>query len=152
MANNKVRNAKVCVYQGITFKSKLELTCYKLLIGAGLKAFYEPRKILLLKGFRLKDAAFYSPIKIRGVGKSYGLNTRPVMDMTYTPDFFIENYKGYDIYFDTKGMPNETYPLKKKWFLAWAEAQFAITGRKVLFFEPHNQAQIIKSIQIIKDL
>lgn len=148
MANNKVRNAKVCEYQGITFKSKLELTCYKLLIGAGLKASYEPKRILLLKSFRMKNTRLYSPITIRGVGKSYGLNTRPVMDMTYTPDFFIENYKGYDIYFDTKGMPNETYPLKKKLFLAWAEDQC----KNILFFEPHNQAQIIKSIQIIKDL
>lgn len=152
MPNNKVKNAKVCQYNGITFKSKLELTCYKKLLEAGLEALYEPRKILLLKGFRLNNAIFYSPIRIRGVGKSFGLNTRPILDMTYTPDFFIENYKGYDIYFDTKGMPNETYPLKKKWFLAWAEEQSATTGRRIIFFEPHNQAQIIKSIQIIKEL
>lgn len=146
--NNKVKNARVCSYKGITFKSKLELTCYKKLIEAGLKAYYEPKKILLLKGFRMKHTKLYSPITIRGVGKSYGLNTRPIMDMTYTPDFFIEDYKGYDIYFDTKGMPNETYPLKKKLFLAWAEDQC----KNILFFEPHNLTQVMKSIQIIKEL
>jgi hypothetical protein len=146
--NNKVKNAKVCTYQGIIFKSKLELTCYKKLLEAGLEAHYEPRKILLLKGFRMKHTRLYAPITIRGVGKSFGLNKRPIMDMTYTPDFFIENYKGYDIYFDTKGMPNETYPLKKKLFLAWAENQ----SRDILFFEPHTLTQIMKSIQIIKEL
>jgi hypothetical protein len=96
--------------------------------------------------FKLKNVQFYAPVK--GGMQIY---PRGIMSMTYTPDFYLE-FKGYKIWFDTKGQPNETYPLKKKLFLKLLEERSIITKEKILFFEPHNQRQILEAIQIIKNL
>ena len=41
--NKKVRNATIISYSGITFKSKLELYCYKKLTEFNIKFTYEER-------------------------------------------------------------------------------------------------------------
>lgn len=145
MENKKVKNTKATLYDNIQFKSKLEVCCYKKLVEANLPALYEPEKFKLFEGLWLDTVTLYAPFKLRNVGNVYRPVTRKIMDITYTPDFIIKDYKGYDIYFDTKGMPNETYPIKKKLFLKILEAQ----NKPVIFFEPHNISQINESIKII---
>ena len=54
-ANKKVRNATTKVYKGIKFRSKLELFTYMKLEDAGIKAFYEKEKFILMKGFRYEQ-------------------------------------------------------------------------------------------------
>lgn len=144
--NKKIKNASTCEYDGIKFKSHLEVMCYKKLIAAGFKPEYESIKFTLLNKFKLKNVLFYSPVK-----GGFTIYPRMIMDMTYTPDFYIF-HKGYNILFDTKGMPNDTYPLKKKLFLKQLEDESEQTGKKFIFFEPHNQKQILESINIIKNL
>lgn len=144
--NKKVKNTRKGEYNGIQFRSNLEIVCYKKLIEAGFKPQYESVTFTLLDKFKLQKVLFYAPVK--GGFKEY---PRTIMSMTYTPDFYIE-YKGYHILFDTKGQPNETYPLKKKWFLRQLEDTAIKTGKKFIFFEPHNQRQILESINIIKNL
>lgn len=146
--NKKVKNTKATLYDGIQFKSKLEVACYKKLIEAGLPALYEPEKVVIAEGFRLENVKYYCPYKKRGVGNVYSLNNVKIQDITYTPDFVIRDYKGWDIYIDTKGMPNETYPLKKKLFFDVLEKR----NKPTLFFEPHNIGQIKESINIILNL
>ena len=144
--NKKVKNTKKGEYDNIKFKSKLEISCYKRLKEAGFNPTYEAFPFLLLNKFKLQRVLFYAPIK-----GNLSLYPRSIMAMTYTPDFYFI-HKGYKILFDTKGMPNETYPLKKKWFLRQLEDESLITGDKFIFFEPHNQKQILQAIDIIKNL
>lgn len=146
MENKKVVNTKKGEYDGIKFRSQLEISCYKKLIEAGFNPTYESDTFILLEKFKLTRVLFYAPVK----GK-ITLYPRGIMNMTYTPDFLIE-YKGYKILFDTKGQPNETYPLKKKLFLKHLELRSMETKEKFIFFEPHNQRQILDAIQIIKQL
>lgn len=144
--NKKVKNTRKGEYDGIKFRSNLEIICYKKLIEAGFKPQYEAFPFVLLENFKLKRVLFYAPVK-----GGFSLYPRRIMSMTYTPDFYFE-YKGHHILFDTKGQPNETYPLKKKWFLKQLEETSEATGNKYIFFEPHNQRQILESISIIKNL
>ena len=144
--NKKVKNTRKGEYNGIQFRSHLEIICYKRLIESGFTPEYESQTFILLDKFKLTRVLFYAPVK--GGLKLY---PRGIMSMTYTPDFYLE-HKGYKILFDTKGQPNETYPLKKKLFLKQLEERSIITNEKFIFFEPHNQKQILEAIQIIKQL
>lgn len=149
--NKRVKGAKTIVFDGITFKSALEHSCYKKLKAAGLNFSYESEKITLWEGVKLKNIQVYSPKKIRE-GKyspDLRLQTRALLNTTYTPDFIVvkDNYK---IYFDVKGKENDVYPLKKKMFLKILDNRK--DGIKYMFFEPHSVKQMIKAIEIIKGL
>lgn len=75
----KVRNATPLTYEGIKFRSKLEVFTYKLLKKNNIKADYEKYKFTLLDSFRYNNEA--------------------VRKMTYTPDFvgkeFVIECKGH---------------------------------------------------------
>lgn len=146
--NKKVKNAKAVEFNGIVFKSKLELNCYKKLFEAGFNPAYESDKFLLQDGFRLENTKYYSPLKRRNKVKIFGLNNRFIMSMTYTPDFYFK-HKDYDVFFDTKGAPNDTYPIKKKLFFKILEDTAKANGSKFMFFEPHNAHEIDASIEIL---
>lgn len=89
--NKKVRNACPTIYNGIDFKSKLELYCYKKLAEANIKADYEPIRFTILDSFKL--------------------NGESVRAMTYTPDFV-----GVEFVIECKGMMNDAFPLRWKLF------------------------------------
>lgn len=151
--NKKIRGASQVTFDGITFKSKLELSCYKKLKESGLKFAYEPEKFILWNGFK-PTFPIYAPKKL-GNGK-YGrlleLKSRSLLDITYTPDFIV--YKDdYIIYFDVKGKENDTYPIKKKMFLYLLQNDSILDdGRKFMFFEPHSVYQMVEAINKIKTL
>lgn len=147
MQNLKIKNSQKKEYKGIIFKSKLEVSCYKLLETSGLDFKYEPSKYLLFEGFYTKGSV-YSPSNIsRGVvGKELKLNTNKIRSITYTPDFEIYCGK-FTVYLDVKGMANDVYPIKKKMFLKYLEDK----GDYYMFFEPHNIKQITQMLNIIKN-
>ena len=71
-SNKKVKNATPLTVDGIAFKSKLEVYCYKLLKEHRINAEYENVKFQLLQSF------VYNDEKIRG--------------MVFTPDFVGEDF------------------------------------------------------------
>lgn len=148
--NKKVRNAKEIWYKGIKFKSALEADCFKMLEEAGFTPEYETKVFNLLNKFRLDKVVYYCPFKCKK-HRIFGTYPRMIMDITYTPDFYI-THKGVHILFDTKGYPNDVYPLKKKLFLKQLETISTTTGETYMFFEPHNKEQIRSSISIILSL
>ena len=79
MSNKKVKNATPLEYDGINFKSKLEMYCYKLLKENQIPVEYENVKFQILEPF------VYNDEKIRG--------------MTFLPDFvgdtFVVECKGF---------------------------------------------------------
>jgi len=133
------------LYDGIKFKSKLEVACYKVLKTSGLSFHYEKSTFTLIKGFKLVGGEYYAPNK----QKSFHKVTRGLVSTTYTPDFqvYVDNF---DIYFDVKGKANDTYPIKKKAFLKKLELNYELTGRRYLFFEPHTVKQMRICIEIIQ--
>lgn len=149
--NKKIIGAKEVIFEDIKFKSRLELACYKRFKEAGLDFSYEPEKVILWEGFKPSSIRIYSPKK-EGRGSYRGnleLQEKKLLNVTYTPDFVVTKDK-CKIYLDVKGMPNDTYPIKKKLFLRVLEERN--DGYTYLFIEPHNIRQITQAIEIIKNL
>ena len=119
--NKKIKNARESVFNGITFKSKLEESFYKTLKAANLDPNYELMKFILIDGFR-PTVPFYN----RSKSKVFRLDMSKVRDITYTPDFTLL-YNDILFIIEAKGIENDTYPLKKKLFRRLLESM------KVLF-------------------
>ena len=149
--NKKIKGATLAEYNGIKFKSILECSCYKKLENSGFDFSYESEKITLWDGIKLQNTKVYAPKKIKAgkYNKFLELQTRALLNTTYTPDFIVT--KGnYKIYFDVKGKENDIYPIKKKMFLKTLEERN--DGVNYIFFEPHNVRQMLQAIEIIKGL
>ena len=71
------------------------------------------------------------------------------IDMTYTPDFKI--VKGNNVIFmETKGFPNDSFPIKRKMFLGLLESKN--DGNIYHYLEPVNKKQILECINLINEL
>lgn len=147
--NKKVRNATHQVFDGIEFKSKLEVSCYKILKEAEIPFEYESMKILLHKGFHLADNVhFYKPKK-KCLGNALHQWSRKILDITYTPDFVVKS-KTYLILIDVKGYRNDVYGYKLKLLLNILSKQNK--DRQYYFYEPHTVTQMRQMANDIKGL
>lgn len=142
MANKKIKNATVIVYNGIKFRSKLEVTFYKMLLQAGFEPQYECRTYLLWEGYK-PIIPFYTKDKKTKLLK---LDTNKLRNITYTPDFTF-SYNGRLIIIEAKGKENDTYPIKRKLFRKLLESY---QHSSPLFFEVFTQKQLLHAIKIIK--
>ena len=81
---SKVKNATVSKAHGITFRSKLELYCYRALTKAKIDFDYEYPKFMLMTPFELEGDSW----EVNKRKKPYALvNKQKVRGITYTPDF-----------------------------------------------------------------
>jgi hypothetical protein len=112
--NKKVRNATAYTYNAIRFKSKLEVYMYKLLEELKVGFEYEGTTYTIVPAFNYQHA------KIRPI--------------TYTPDFVIDSL---NVVIETKGHPNETFPIKMKLF----RKHLVDTKNIQTIFIPRNQKQ-----------
>lgn len=119
----KVRNATPTEYDGIKFRSKLEMYTYKKLREARINADYEQHRFELLPAF------------VALSGKKYRA-------MTYLPDFVG---KGFII--ECKGFPNESWPLRKKLF----EYALVRDNLKYDFYEVHTQKEVDTLVLNLKE-
>ena len=94
MENKKIKNTNKGEYDGIKFRSQLEISCYKKLKLAGFNPKYESHKFVLFEGLKLSNILYYAPVKNKIL-----IYPRRILNTTYTPDFYLE-HKGYKIYFD----------------------------------------------------
>ena len=143
--NKKVKNARRHIYDGITFKSDLEVTTYKALMWEGLNPEYEKHTYILQKS-KLFPTQYYAPFKDRKLHKLvWGLNKYKIISLKYTPDFVF--YIGEKlIVVEVKGYANDRYPYQKKLFFKYLEDHYPNSA----FFEIHNQKQLKAAIEIIK--
>lgn len=139
-ANKKIKNATPLTYNGIAFKSKLEVTCYKTLREYGFKPLYEGKKFVLWEGFK-PTVAFYnrSPKK-----KELVLDNRKIKDITYCPDFTFKAGSTL-IIIECKGLENDVFPVKKKLFRSLLEEI-----KDTMYFEIRTKKELITAIHIIK--
>ena len=143
--NKKVRNATVLEYYGITFKSKLELYCYKKLKEANIKFQYEKVKYELVPSFKFENDS-YELYKKKGE-RYFGPQKKLVRAVTYTPDF-VGQHNGRKFIIETKGNPNDAFPLRWKLFKRYLydnEIQCTI-------YMPRNQKQVDEVVELIKNI
>ena len=131
------------MFEGISFKSKLEKTIYQVLREQGFPAKYEPRKFILWQGFK-PTVPFYNKDKTTRLLK---LEHKKLVDITYTPDF-VFSYRGHMVIIEAKGLENDVFPLKKKMFRKWLEQHHP----QSIFFEVYTKRQLLQAIDIIKTL
>lgn len=147
MINKKVRNASECTYNDMKFRSKLELYCYKYFLDNKLKLEYEANTYVVLPKFET-NVNVYLPVKKRNSRVTeLCLKTKKVLPITYTPDFTLQIHDK-TFFIETKGKPNDVYPLKRKLFLNYLKN----LNYKCWFFEPHNQQQVRDTYNIIQNI
>ena len=118
--NAKVINATPCSYNGIDFKSKLEMNIYKAIESEGYVPLYEPITFTIWNGFKPR-IPFYKKNKS---SRKMALENTKIRDITYTPDIIF--YAGTRmILVEVKpDYENDVFPYKKKLFRKFLETQF----------------------------
>lgn len=145
MDNKKIKNATKKEYNGIQFKSLLEVMVYKTLLQKGFEPHYEASKYPIWRGFK-PEVPCYKPNK-QGVLE---LQKNKIIDITYTPDFiFIAPDNKTVIIMEIKGFQNDTYPLKEKMFRGYLEDLLHKVNQPTMFFQIKNKTQLLEAIDII---
>lgn len=147
--NQKIINAKKHEFNGLKFRSGLELFTYKELNKAGIDDFkYEEVKFVLLDKFEFNQKSF-EPFekntkgsKIKGFDELSN-NIRPI---TYLPDFSYikEDKTGWII--ENKGFARDVFNVKWKIF----KKHLVDNGYKVDLYLPQTQAHVLECIKLIK--
>ena len=141
--NRKIRNATPEQYENIQFKSKIEAMVYRTLIHEGFNPEYESHTYTIWEGFR-PTVPYYT----RNKKKESILNLKKLINITYTPDFYME-YKGLKIIIEVKGQVNDVFPYKFKMFRKHIEEM--PDKNNYLIFEVFTKKQLLEFIEIIKD-
>jgi len=142
MAKKTKINAEKNFYDGIQFKSGLELYCYKKLKAAGLAFDYEPESYTLMDGFVFPGTYFKCT---NGAKLMVNRSNGKEFPITYKPDFVSNDHK---FIIETKGfVPSQhTFTIRWKLFLHWLVIN-EMTDYKI--FLPKNQLQVDQTINII---
>lgn len=147
MENKKVKNATKHEYNGIVFKSGLEVEAYKTFIAEGFNPEYE-QHTYQLQETKVYPTPHYTLYKNRKLHKNvWGLNSYKIIGMKYTPDF-VFTINGKTIIVEIKGYSNDRYPYQKKLFFKWLEEN----NPNSVFFEIHNKKQLNAATEIINNL
>lgn len=142
MENKKIKNATPEVCLNIKFKSRLEVMVYKTLLQAGFKPEYETHTYIIWSGFR-PTVPFYT----RDKKKQTILNLKKTVNITYTPDFYME-YEGLKIIIEAKGQVNDVFPYKFKMFRKYIEE--LPDKDDYIILEVFTKKQLMEFIEIIK--
>ena len=147
MLNKKVKNATPLFYDGIHFKSILEVDTYKMLQDEGFNPKYEKHTYEVWKGRRF-NVPCYDFHNNRKLHKNvWELNKYKAQSIKYTPDFTF--YAGDTfIVVEVKGYANDRYPYVKKLFRTWLDENIPDS----MFFEIHNKRQLKAAVDIIKNI
>lgn len=142
--NKKIIGATPFKYNGIFFKSELEVRIYKTLIENGINPKYEEFTAVLWKGFK-PTIPFYERVGKRA--REITLNMKKLIDMTYTPDFTFE-LNGLFVVIEAKGYENDTFPIKKKLFRKFLEHY----EKPSIFFEIYSKKDLLQALEIVKNV
>ena len=130
--------SKKVTYDGVEFASGLEKYMYQALKKAKIKATYEGETFVLLNGFHFENECWERQSNSKGDFKNRG--EKRILPIKYTPDFI-----GKDFIIETKGRPNESFPMRWKLFKKLVMQQFP----NYTLFKPQNQKECDKVIEIL---
>lgn len=130
--------SKKIIYDGIKFASGLEKYMYMALKKAKIRCKYEGETFVLLNGFHFDNQVF----ERQGNSKGEYINRgeKRILPIKYTPDFI-----GNDFIIETKGRPNESFPIRWKLFKKLVVEQFP----NYTLYKPQNQKECDKTIELI---
>jgi hypothetical protein len=132
--------AKKIVYDGIKFASGLEKYMYIALKKAKIRFKYEGETFVLLNGFHFDNQVFERQSNSKGEYINRG--QKRILPIKYTPDFI-----GNDFIIETKGRPNESFPIRWKLFKKLVTQQFP----NYTLYKPQNQKECDITIKLILD-
>ncbi len=130
--------AKKISYRGINFSSGLEKYMYMALRKANIKAKYEGETFVLINGFHFSNEVFEKQANSKGDFINRG--NKRILPIKYTPDFIGDGF-----IIETKGRPNESFPIRWKLFKLLVSKQFP----QYTLFKPQNQKECDETIRII---
>lgn len=142
MENKKIKNATPKEYNGIKFRSLMEVSVYKHLLSQGFTPEYEKNKYIIWEGYKPIIPYYNEDSK----SKELKLHTSKLISTTYTPDFTFK-YKSIFVILEVKGFRNDLYPLKMKLFRKYLEEKMP----NAIFFEVRTIKQLKQSLKIIDD-
>jgi hypothetical protein len=132
--------AKKINYDGHNFASGLERYMYMALKKAKIRAKYEGETFVLINGFHFENEVYERQANSKGEFVNRG--NKRILPIKYTPDFI-----GDDFIIETKGRPNESFPIRWKLFKKLVTEQFP----GYTLFKPQNQKECDRVIEIIKN-
>tara|TARA_R110000772_G_scaffold97826_1_gene197185 strand:+ start:1431 stop:1886 length:456 start_codon:yes stop_codon:yes gene_type:complete len=132
--------SKKISYDGINFASGLEKYMYMALKKAKIKTKYEGETFVLINGFHFENEAYERQANSKGEFINRG--SKRILPIKYTPDFIGENF-----IIETKGRPNESFPIRWKLFKKLMTEQFP----GYILFKPQNQKECDRVIEILKN-
>lgn len=119
--NKKIKNAHPKEYNGIKFRSQLEVTTYKTLIEHGFTPKYEEETFILWDGF-IPSVPFYTKNSFKRKNHNIEVlspftvkDKRSIANISYTPDITFD-YNGKHIIVEVKGFQNDIFSYKFKMF------------------------------------
>lgn len=151
--NKKIKNATAKMYNGIKFKSLLEIMTYKTLIQYGFEPKYEDKTFVIWDGFiphiplYTKNSFKRKNKNIQVVSNKTILDNRPLLSITYTPDFIFE-YNNKTIIVECKGMVNDVFPYKFKMFRKYLETEENYNN--YIIWEIFTKQQLLECIKLLK--
>lgn len=116
--NKKIKNATSIEYNGIKFRSKLEVTVYKAIMESIAKDSnikniqYEPERYVIWEGFKPKLPFYIKDKRTRTLKND---NTK-LISITYKPDITFEYKNKYVIIEVKPAFCNDVFPYKRKLF------------------------------------
>ena len=133
--NKKIKNATVREYNGIKFKSSLEVTIYKILQEKNFNPQYEAVKYTIWEGIKPK-IPYYDRLGKQG----FKLRDNKFVDIHYNPDITF-TFNDYTVIIEAKGFSNGVWDYKSKMFVKWLGEQpnkyiYAVirTKKELLYF------------------
>ena len=127
-------------YDGHNFASGLEKYMYMALQKAKIKAKYEGETFVLLNGFHFENEVYERQANSKGEFINRG--EKRILPIKYTPDFIGENF-----IIETKGRPNESFPIRWKLFKKLVTEQFP----SYTLFKQQNQKECDRVIEILRN-
>lgn len=138
--NKKIVNASPLEYDGVKFRSKLELYCYKRLKENNINFKYENFTYNLIPTFKY-DNDLYESYKKNGKWL-FGKRDTIIRGLSYMPDFVNEDDKWI---IECKGFPNDAFPLRWKLF----KYLLVKLGLPYDLYLPKNQTHVDECINLI---
>ena len=130
--------ANKIIYDGIKFASGLEKYMYIALKKAKIRFKYEGETFVLLNGFHFDNQVFERQSNSKGEYMNRG--EKRILPIKYTPDFIGNNF-----IIETKGRPNESFPIRWKLFKKLVVEQFP----NYTLYKHQNQKECDKTIDLI---
>lgn len=144
LSNKKIKNATPLDYNGIHFKSKLEVVLFKVLEENNLNPQYEPVTFVLIDGWKPVVPFYRRDKKTKQLIKE----EKKVISVKYTPDIIFK-WGEYTVFIEAKGMENDVYYLKKKLFRRLLENSY-LSDCFPVFAEIKTKREMIDFLEILK--